>query len=84
MTDQKKTLKDYGVKDGDMVMMDRLRRQQRPAPAPGAGPGGFNFDFSQIQIPSNLRGASTAAGPSQARPQQRLKHVMKMTQPGSG
>jgi len=70
MTDLKKTLKDYGVKDGDMVMMDRLRRQQRPAPAPGAGTGGFNFDFSQIQIPSNLRGASAAAGPSQARPQQ--------------
>ena len=56
MTDQKKTLKDYGVKDGDMVMMDRIRRQQRPAPAPGSGGGGFNFDFSQIQIPSNLRG----------------------------
>merc|ERR1719474_899073 len=70
MTDLKKTLKDYGVKDGDMVMMDRLRRQQRPAPAPGAGTGGFNFDFSQIQIPSNLRGASATAGPSQARPQQ--------------
>merc|ERR1712170_11194 len=45
MTDQKKTLKDYGVKDGDMVMMDRIRRQQRPAPAPGSGGGGFNFKF---------------------------------------
>merc|ERR1712170_129748 len=55
MTDAKKSLKDYGVKDGDMVMMDRLRRQQRPAaPAPAAGAaaagGGMNWDFSQIQI----------------------------------
>merc|ERR1719147_555764 len=75
MTDQKKTLKDYGVKDGDMVMMDRLRRQQRPAPAPGSGGGGFNFDFSQIQIPSNLRGGSSGgAGPSQPRPQPQVRN----------
>merc|ERR1712029_274132 len=33
MTDARKSLKDYGVKDGDMVMMDRIRRQQRPAAA---------------------------------------------------
>merc|ERR1719499_628484 len=50
MTDQRKSLKDYGVKDGDMVMMDRIRRQQRPAAA-------GSWDFSQIQIPSNLRAA---------------------------
>merc|ERR1719414_1012543 len=75
MTDQKKTLKDYGVKDGDMLMMDRIRRQQRPAPAPGSGGGGFNFDFSQIQIPSNLRGGSSGgAGPSQPRPQPQVRN----------
>merc|ERR1719378_90622 len=75
MTDQKKTLKDYGVKDGDMVMMDRIRRQQRPAPAPGSGGGGFNFDFSQIQIPSNLRGGSSGgAGPSQPRSQPQVRN----------
>merc|ERR1719419_1035614 len=75
MTDLKKTLKDYGVKDGDMVMMDRIRRQQRPAPAPGSGGGGFNFDFSQIQIPSNLRGGSSGgAGPSQPRPQPQVRN----------
>merc|ERR1719300_1233797 len=75
MTDQKKTLKDYGVKDGDMVMMDRIRRQQRPAPTPGSGGGGFNFDFSQIQIPSNLRGGSSGgAGPSQPRPQPQVRN----------
>merc|ERR1719277_2095290 len=66
MTDQKKTLKDYGVKDGDMVMMDRIRRQQRPAAPAAAG----SWDFSQIQIPSNMRsGSAPAAGPSQQRQQ---------------
>merc|ERR1719391_299945 len=75
MTDARKSLKDYGVKDGDMVMMDRIRRQQRPAPAPGSGAGGFNFDFSQIQIPSNLRGGSIGgAGPSQPRPQPQVRN----------
>merc|ERR1711976_1116270 len=75
MTDQKKTLKDYGVKDGDMVMMDRIRRKTRPAPAPGSGGGGVNFDFSQIQIPSNLRGGSSGgAGPSQPRPQPQVRN----------
>merc|ERR1712012_1195243 len=69
MTDARKSLKDYGVKDGDMVMMDRIRRQQRPAAAPAAA---GSWDFSQIQIPSNLRaagGGTVAAGSSQPRPQ---------------
>merc|ERR1719158_672043 len=62
MTDSRKSLKDYGVKDGDMVMMDRIRRQQRPAAPAAAG----SWDFSQIQIPSNMRsGSAPAAGPSQ-------------------
>merc|ERR1719328_632010 len=67
MTDARKALKDYGVKDGDMVMMDRIRRQQRPAAAPAAA---GSWDFSQIQIPSNLRaagGGAAAAGSSQPR-----------------
>ena len=64
-----KSLKDYGVKEGDMVIMDRIR-QQRPAPARPAPPAGGapSWDFSQIQIPSNLRGGG-GAGPSQPRPQ---------------
>jgi len=66
MTDSRKSLKDYGVKDGDMVMMDRIRRQQRPAAPAAAG----SWDFSQIQIPSNMRsGSAPAAGPSQPRQQ---------------
>merc|ERR1719420_2394941 len=66
MLDLKKSLKDYGVSEGDMVMMDRMRRQApRQAQAalrPAAG-GAPSWDFSQIQIPSNLLGGG--AGPSQ-------------------
>merc|ERR1719186_570509 len=75
MIDLKKSLKDYGVSDGDMVMMDRMRRQAPPrqaAPRPAAG-AASSWDFSQIQIPTNLLGgpgasrslAATGAGTSQ-------------------
>merc|ERR1719508_498152 len=75
MIDLKKSLKDYGVSDGDMVMMDRMRRQALPrqaAPRPAAG-AASSWDFSQIQIPTNLlggpgasrSGAATVAGTSQ-------------------
>merc|ERR1719186_737290 len=75
MIDLKKSLKDYGVSDGDMVMMDRMRRQAPPrqaAPRPAAG-AASSWDFSQIQIPTNLlggtgasrSGAATGAGTSQ-------------------
>merc|ERR1719348_803253 len=68
MLDLKKSLKDYGVSEGDMVMMDRMRRQGprqgQTAPRPAAG-GAPNWDFSQIQIPSNLLGGGAGPGPSQ-------------------
>jgi len=66
MLDQKKSLKDYGVKEGDMVMMDRMRRQTAP-PARPRQTGGTtpNWDFSQIQIPSNLLAGGAGPGPSQ-------------------
>merc|ERR1719445_2861092 len=67
MLDLKKSLKDYGVSEGDMVMMDRMRRQApRQAQAalrPAAG-GAPSWDFSRIQIP----GAGAGAGPSRAPP----------------
>jgi len=67
LVDMTKSLKDYGVKDGDMVIMDRIR-QQRQAPTRPATGGAPTWDFSQIQVPSSVRG-SGGAGPSQARPQ---------------
>ena len=63
LLDQKKSLKEYGVKDGDMVMMDQIRRRPQAQPQPSsAGAGGLNWDFSRIQIP----GAGGGAGPSRA------------------
>merc|ERR1712204_96380 len=73
MLDLKKSLKDYGVAEGDMVMMDRMRRQAAaPRQAPrqaGAGAGG-SWDFSQIQIPTNLLGGGGDAGSSSQQQQQ--------------
>ena len=51
LLDLKKSLKEYGVKDGDMVMMEQIRRRSQPQPA-AAGAGGMNWDFSRIQVPS--------------------------------
>merc|ERR1719186_2550991 len=68
MIDLKKSLKDYGVSDGDMVMMDRMRRQAPPrqaAPRPAAG-AASSWDFSQIQIPTNLLGGLSGSGAAAA------------------
>merc|ERR1719187_2009383 len=67
MLDLKKSLKDYGVSEGDMVMMDRMRRQAPTQPAaPRQAGGAPSWDFSQIQIPSNLLGGGGGgAGTSQ-------------------
>merc|ERR1740137_258877 len=67
MVDLKKSLKEYGVADGDMVMMDRMRRQGPPraaVPRPAAGGAASSWDFSQIQIPTNLLGGGAATGGS--------------------
>ena len=64
LLDQKKSLKEYGVKDGDMVMMDQIRRRPQAQPQPSsAGAGGLNWDFSRIQVPSS---GGAGAGPSRA------------------
>merc|ERR1712106_710198 len=73
MLDLKKSLKDYGVAEGDMVMMDRMRRQAAaPRQAPrqaGAGAGG-SWDFSPIQIPTNLLGGGGVGAGSSSQQQQ--------------
>merc|ERR1719402_763157 len=61
MLDNKKSLKDYKVQEGDVIMMDRIRANPNAAAAlaavarsaglggaggaGGAPGGGFNFDF---------------------------------------
>ncbi|XP_021948384.1 protein DDI1 homolog 2 [Folsomia candida] len=74
LTDGAKTLKEYGIKDGDMVVLQH-HRQQNSASTLGSGstPGfGFSlpqqnsqsqlprFDFSGIQVPG--RGGAGASG----------------------
>ena len=64
LLDQKKSLKEYGVKDGDMVMMEQIRRRPQAQP-PAAATGGMNWDFSRIQVPG--AGAAGGAGGAGAR-----------------
>jgi len=70
LLDLKKSLKDYNVKEGDVVIMERLRQQVRRTAAPRGGAP--QWDFSQIQVPTNLlqgggAGSSGASGSSQQR-----------------
>ena len=72
LLEDKKSLKDYGIKNGDMVVMEKISRQPQsaaPVPASGASGGGLQLpDFSKIRIPSSRPGtASGSAGPSTSR-----------------
>lgn len=53
LTDDKKTLKDYGISNGDMVIMEKVKLNR---PASGAATGarsGLQLpDFSKIRIPT--------------------------------
>ena len=66
LTDAKKSIKDYGIKDHDMVVLERSSPVNRPNPAQQSGSMPM-LDFSKIKIPKNLGqsgGASTSQGPS--------------------
>uniref|UniRef100_A0A336MM03 CSON003649 protein n=1 Tax=Culicoides sonorensis TaxID=179676 RepID=A0A336MM03_CULSO len=66
LLDDKKSLKDFGVKEGDMVILQHIMQAVEAArstlqSARGGNPAGSalpNFDFSAIQVP----GASTSTG----------------------
>ncbi|CAH1239552.1 DDI2 [Branchiostoma lanceolatum] len=64
LRDDKKTLGAFGLKDGDVVVLQRMRNQQQTAPqAQPAATGGLPFpmfDFSNIQVP----GASSSSSSS--------------------
>jgi DNA damage-inducible protein 1 len=55
LEDDSKSIKDLGLKDGEMVVVERKRKKKK-ATAAGKSPGGGgmqlpNFDFGQIRVP---------------------------------
>ena len=65
LEDVKKPMKDYGVKNGDMVVMEKVRKAM---PKSSQAPGGFQFpDFKKIRVPKpGEAGPSSGAGPSKS------------------
>ncbi|CAB3382397.1 Hypothetical predicted protein [Cloeon dipterum] len=66
LNDDKKTLKEYGIKDGDMLFMQQGPVQQGflPSQAPpmaggAVGAGLPSFDFSNIQVPHGAAASSS-------------------------
>jgi len=62
-------MKEYGVKNGDMVVMEKVRKEMpKPAAAPQGAGGGFSFpDFGKIKIPKAGQSSSSGgAGPSRS------------------
>ena len=70
LLDDKKPMKEYGVKNGDMVVMEKVRKEMpKPAAAPQGAGGGFSFpDFGKIKIPKAGQSSSSSggAGPSRS------------------
>ena len=69
LTDVKKPIKDYGIKENDMLVLERSK--PIPASNPVASPSGSvpMLDFSKIKIPKHLMhgGGSTSAGEGTSR-----------------
>lgn len=70
--DDKLTLKEYGIKHGDMVLIQHLRGPERRSPQNQArvpaGPGIPNIDFGSIQIPGTSGSSQPQAGPPREDP----------------
>ncbi len=61
--DEKKAISEFGIKDGEMILIERKRKKKTPASTPTM-PGGLQLpDFSQIKVPGS-GGGGAAAGPS--------------------
>ncbi|CAH1997580.1 unnamed protein product [Acanthoscelides obtectus] len=52
LMDNKKSLKEHGIKDGDAVILQHMQGSQTSIDQPG---GAVNFDFSNVAIPNSLR-----------------------------
>ncbi|XP_078695575.1 protein DDI1 homolog 2-like isoform X1 [Branchiostoma floridae x Branchiostoma belcheri] len=73
LRDDKKTLGAFGLKDGDVVVLQRMRNQQATPQGQPAAAGGLPFsnmfDFSNIQVPGTASSSSSQqASRSQQRP----------------
>ncbi|XP_060578069.1 protein DDI1 homolog 2-like isoform X2 [Ruditapes philippinarum] len=59
LADEKKTLKAYGIKNGDMLLLQHIRSQQQQSPPQAAGSGMAGgipqLDFGSIQLPGSSR-----------------------------
>ena len=68
LLDDKKPMKEYGVKNGDMVVMEKVRKDlPRPPPASSQGIGGMQLpDFGKIKVPKPGQAGPShgGAGPS--------------------
>ena len=63
MNEDKKAIKDYGVKEGDIILMDRKKKVTKQAPS-GAAAGLQLPDFSSIQVPGPSNPGPSSGGPS--------------------
>ncbi|XP_033764208.1 protein DDI1 homolog 2-like [Pecten maximus] len=61
--DNKRTMKQYGIKSGDMLLLQQIRGQQgqqQPMDSSSSGAGVPNIDFGQIQIPGMMGATSSS------------------------
>ncbi|XP_059090353.1 protein DDI1 homolog 2-like isoform X2 [Tigriopus californicus] len=61
LDDDKKAIRDYGVQDGDMLVLAKKSAVPKPVAASGGLPG---LDFSQIQVPGSSAGTQSGPRPS--------------------
>nr|CAI5822482.1 unnamed protein product [Callosobruchus analis] len=60
LMDNKKSLKDHGIKDGDAVILQHMQGSQTSIDQAG---GAVSFDFSNVAIPNSLRSRSPEDDP---------------------
>lgn len=73
--DDKRTLKQYEIKNGDMVLLQHIRGvqgQQSIGPQSTSGPGVPQIDFGQIQMPGFMGGQGTSGMSSGATQQRQI------------
>ena len=66
LTDNKKLIKEYGIKEHDMVVLERSKPASTNPIEPSSGPVPM-LDFSKIKIPKQLTQGSGSAGEGTSR-----------------